>query len=93
MKPKARTAAPDLKPETVAILLRGWDAYPPEPPGPHGFGGGFAALCNRDDMTALWREHEVWLRDVARRWGWTPRVLGQDGRRRFYAEHIAVGGE
>jgi hypothetical protein len=79
---------PDLQVETVAVLLGGWCAEPPVgvPRGPHGFGGGFLELYDIGGIAKMWREHEAWLREHARVWGWEPRLVGPDGVRRFYAE-------
>jgi hypothetical protein len=84
---------PDLKAETIAILLGGWGAHPPadEPKGPHGFCGGQLALFTDGDsgIARTWRVHEQFLRATAARWGWTPDVRGTDGRSRFWAEDVA----
>jgi hypothetical protein len=86
---------PDLKPETIAVLLHGWGAPEAPEPSPHGFGGGFLTLTEPHNLgfIRLWREHEPWLRGVALKWSWTPQVKGPDGRKRFYAEHLAAGYE
>lgn len=93
--PKKRTtpSAPDLKAETVAILLGGWSTHPPDgvDPGPPGFGGGFIDLVETDGPALLWRAHEAWLLRTAAAWHWTPTVRGPDGTRRFYGAHCAAG--
>lgn len=84
--------APDLADDVVAILLNGWGAQPPSPPSPpHGFTA--ACLDLLDDPAALWLRHEPFLRQVALDWGWEPQWTGPDGRRRFYGEHCALGGQ
>lgn len=85
--------APDLRPRAVAVLLHGWGAEPPAdvPRDAHGFGGGFLDLYT-EGPGALWREHEAWLRGIARAWQWQPETAGPDGIRRFYGEHLAVYG-
>ena len=87
---RRNTGVPNLKADVVAILLGGWSADSPEPC-PHGFGGGFLDLLERDGPATLWRQHEAWLRERAKAWGWTPQVTGPDGRLRFWAEHLAAG--
>lgn len=94
---RASVVAPDLSPNTVAVLLHGWGATAPVP-SPHEFSHGFLDLYERDGpcgrevgMIRMWRAHETWLRDTASRWGWQPTVKGPDGMQRFYAEHQAAG--
>jgi hypothetical protein len=87
---KRLRGAPDLKGSTVAVLLAGWGAVAPDP-GPHGFGGGFVVLCEPGGAERLWAAHEAWIREVAQAWGWTPTIVGPDGQRRFWAEHLACG--
>jgi hypothetical protein len=60
-------------------------------PGPHGFGGGFIVLCEPGGAERLWAAHEAWIQEVAQAWGWTPTIVGPDGQRRFWAEHLACG--
>lgn len=82
---------PNIKAETVAVLLAGWGApIPPEPSEP-GFGGEFITLYEHGGAARLWRQHERWLRGKAEVWGWTPQIVGPDGHRRFWAEHVAAG--
>jgi hypothetical protein len=85
--------APDLKNETIGVLLAGWGAtLPPDVnPGAHGFGGGMLELLT-DGPADLWKEHEAFLRSVARTWGWTPTVETPRGLM-FYAEALANGFE
>ena len=83
-------ATPALKSDTVAILLGGWAALPPDPC-ESGFTGGMLELFDPNGPATLWRTHEVYLRAVARRWGWTPRHVGPDGVARFFGEHLAAG--
>ncbi len=86
---------PDLSPEVIAILLGGWGATPPEPSIPNpGFAGGFYELASGHTSGAaadMWREHEEFLRDTARGWGWEPSIPGPGGRLLFYAEAKALG--
>src|SRR6185436_16000609 len=92
---KVRRPSPDeLKADTIAIVLHGWHAHPPDgiDPGPNGFGGGFFDLCEGDGPAGVWREHEAHLRETARAWGWSPTTRGEDGRLRFYGEHLARPG-
>ena len=90
MRRARQPAAPDLKPQTIAILLDGWAAEAPEP-SPHGFGAGLLELFDDASLVGLWRAHETFLRATARRWKWEPRFRGADGRLRYYAEHLAAG--
>lgn len=86
---KLRTpAAPALSTEMCAVLLGGWRARPPEPC-EHGddVDDLFFDLFETRRIAELWRQHEVSLRDVARKWNWTPRFDG-----RFYAEYTAEYG-
>jgi hypothetical protein len=36
-----------------------------------------------------WTTHELFVKAAARSWGWQPRFVGPDGRRRFFAEALA----
>jgi hypothetical protein len=83
--------APDLKADTVSILLAGWGAPDPPVPFKHGFGGGFLELLTPGGIAALWRQHEFYLRDVGRRWHWEPDVEVPDGRRLYFAEAVSEG--
>ena len=93
MATKRQVEAPDLKPETVAVLLAGWSANPPPDvtAGPHGFGGGFLELYDVGGIARLWREHEAWLREQAAAWQWEP-TYTLNGVPMFYAESVANGG-
>lgn len=95
MKVRSTPTDPDLKAEVIAILLRGWDAAPPQgvPLGPHGLAHGLMECFDPDGPARLWREHERWLRQMARTWGWTPDTEGPDGAMGFYAEHCAAFGD
>lgn len=86
---------PDLKAETIAVLLAGWSASPPADvePGPHGFCGGMLDLFEHDGPETLWRQHEQFLRTVAASWQWEPDCECADGRRRFWAEARSDGFE
>ena len=92
MRLKTSNQAPDLSAATVAVLLKGWCAEPPEGiPRQHGFGGGFLELYNIGGIAALWHEHEGWLRAQAAEWGWEPTfTLGEVPM--FYGEYVANGG-
>jgi hypothetical protein len=90
MATKRVQGVPDLKGDTIAVLLAGWGAEAPDP-GPHGFCGGFLDLFDPDGIERLWHQHEAWLREQAQAWGWAPTIVGPDGVRRFYAEHLAAG--
>jgi hypothetical protein len=91
VKLKATGAAPDLRSDTIAILLAGWSAQEPNPTQHDGFGGGFFELAEADGAATLWRQHERYLRRVAAAWGWEPAVVCSDGVRRFYGEARAAG--
>jgi hypothetical protein len=91
MKARRMPTAPDVSPSVLAILLDGWGATPPVPCPFRGFAGGFGMLAGQDGPATLWRQHETYLRQVARTWGWSPQWVGADGVRRFYGEHCANG--
>ena len=88
---RRNTDAPNLKAETIAVLLAGWGAPDPPEPSEPGFGGGFIDLLDADGPATLWHQHEAWLRARAEAWGWAPQEIGPDGVRRFWAEHLAGG--
>jgi hypothetical protein len=91
MATRRYSAAPALKPETIAVLLAGWGVEAPEP-GPHGFGGGVLELFLPDVGPArLWRQHEAYLRSVAARWNWAPTIEAPNGRKLFWGEAVALG--
>ena len=88
---KRPATVPDLSVETVAILLHGWGATPPEPSIPNpGFAGGFYELAT-GGAAELWRENEAYLRSVAARWRWQPSTPGPDGQMIYYGEAKALG--
>ena len=91
MATRRNTNAPNLKPETCAVLFAGWSTPDAPEPSEPGFGGGFITLLEPDGPATLWRQHEAWLRERAKAWGWAPTVKGPDGRLRFWAEHLAAG--
>lgn len=87
------TAVPDLSSGTISILLAGWGAKPPKGmPRQHGFGGGFIRLAIEHEAgaAALWRQHEGYLRHVAREWGWQPTVELPNGGLGFFGEAAAA---
>jgi hypothetical protein len=90
--PRRRAEVPDLKADTIAVLLGGWSANPPDgvPPGPPGFGQGFIDLYEDAGIVRLWRQHARFLRATAKAWGWEPQFELPDGRRGHYAEHVAA---
>lgn len=82
MKRREQAAStPDpLGPATIAILLAGWSADPPEDvPREHGFSEGFLELYDIGGIGKLWRQHEPRLREQARLWGWQPRFTLDGG--------------
>jgi hypothetical protein len=91
---EAVAGPPDLKPETVAVLLAGWGAEPPAsvPQGPRGFDGNFLTLYDAGGIARLWREHETWLRAQAAEWNWSP-AFTLDDRMLFYGEYVAASGQ
>lgn len=91
MRLRQQPGTPDLKAETIAVLLAGWGAPDAPEPSEPGFGGGFLTLLDPDGPATLWRQHEAWLRERAKAWGWTPQVIGPDGVHRFWAEPLAAG--
>ena len=91
MRLRQQPGAPDLKPETVAVLLLGWGAPDPPEPSEPGFGGGFLDLLEPGGAARLWRQHEAFLRETARRWGWEPTYKAPDGRMLYEAEAVAEG--
>ena len=80
---RRRQAVPDLAPATIAILLAGWDAYPPGGDDAGDFAGGFLDLYDVGGPARMWRLHERYLRRVAAEWGWLPPAGGQ-----FYGESV-----
>ena len=84
--------APDLKPETIAVLLAGWGAVAPEP-SEHGFGGGLLDLFDAHGagFARLWNAHRDFLLAKARAWGWKP-GYSINGTRMFYAEYVVRTG-
>ena len=82
------TAVPDLRPDVIAILLAGWGAEPPVPGPFRGFGGGFMRLASEHEggAAALWRQHEFYLRHVAREWNWSPTFELPNGNLGFFGE-------
>ena len=90
MRLRHQQDVPDLAPRTIAVLLHGWTSeQPPETSAHDGFEGGFIDLYDIGGIARLWREHEHYLRDVARRWGWEPTYRAPDGRMLFEAEAVA----
>ena len=87
---RRETHVPNLCPCTIAILLRGWCVDPPVPCGDEAHPG-FLDLYTHEESVGIWRQHESYLRDVARRWGWAPTVEVPDGRRMFVAEAVVAG--
>ena len=91
MATRRHPEVPDLKPEVIAILLAGWSAPMAPEPSPVGFSSGLLDLF--DGHTAdIWTEHEQWLREKARQWGWEPSHVAPDGRRVFYGELCVIEG-
>ena len=62
--------APPMTDSEAAVLLAGWGVEPPLGRR-HGFGD-MGLWLWQDDLGAVWREHEAFLRDKAREWSWTP---------------------
>jgi hypothetical protein len=61
---------PDLAPRTIAVLLHGWTSQePPETSHHEGFEGEFLTLYEIGGIARLWKQHEAFLRETARRWG------------------------
>jgi hypothetical protein len=89
---RPQESAPDLRPDTISILLAGWTAPdPPVPFTPGGFGGGFIHLVTPGGIAELWKQHGPWLREQARAWGWQP-TYQLDGELVFYGEYVARTG-
>ena len=91
MKRKQLSAAPDLKADTIAVLLAGWGAPEPPEPYPHGFSGGFLQLLTPGGIAEVWNQHGPWLRERARAWGWEP-TIELDGELVFYGEYVCRTG-
>lgn len=83
-----QNATPPLDPAEVAIVLGGWLARPRDGAGDTG-----AALdlfqANVAGVVRLWRAHEPWLRNEARRLGIAP-AFGSRGQW-FFGEYLARG--
>ena len=90
---QAVAGPPDLAPETVAILLGGWSANPPlaAPSRPGGVDHDFLTLYDIGGIAKLWCQHEVWLREQARLWGWQPTFMLRDVAM-FFGEYVANDG-
>jgi len=93
VKLKTHSQAPPLSPNTTAILLGGWCAVPPAAVANHpdDVDHAYLVLYNIDGPAMLWRQHEPWLLEEARRWGWEPTHL-HNGRLLYYGEFLAAGG-
>lgn len=99
LKANGPAPRPNLSNDTIAVVLGGWTADPPAGvPRTHGFGSGMGPLyytrgpegCGAG-AAACWRQHEVYLRQVAAAWGWAPRHRAPDGTLAYYGEAIARG--
>ncbi len=89
---KQEAGTPDLGASTVALLLAGWSASPPENvPREHGFTAGFLELYAVDGIATLWRQHETWLRQKAKSWDWVPGFT-HNGTAMFYGERAVASG-
>ena len=88
------TGMPDLKPETVAVLLGGWSADPPPelPRSSPDDDQHYLQLYGIGGIAKLWREHEGWLREQARLWGREPTFTLGDVPM-CYGERVAHGGQ
>lgn len=66
------SSAPPMSDTCAALLLRGYGAYPPTGRVP-GFGDTFALFEEGDAaFVRAWRQHEDYLRALAKRWNWEP---------------------
>lgn len=86
---------PDLSLDTIAVLLGGFGAHPPEPGPFTGFSGGFLDLYDPENagIIRLWTAHRDWLIAQAAAWGWAPEwVLPSTGEALFYGAWVTRGG-
>jgi hypothetical protein len=92
MKPRI-SAATELSPAVIAVLLGGWSAKPVASGAPTDDDGLFFELfeANEAGIIRLWRRHEAFLRAEARRLGIEP-AFPLEGRHVYFGELCAAEG-